>query len=749
MAVKSRAAPWRQRRAAAAAATFLPAVYILRMASAARPASPDHGRDASATLWPLRLLLGLCIGIPLLIFAIFATYRWHAAHDEARQHVTRMVAVAHEHALKVLDNNETLLGRVLELVGTDDDAAISQHEAAVHQQLTVMAGDRLQIQSIWVWGPDGRPLAGNRFFPVPADLNVADREFFRHHRDRRGGLYFTESLVGKATRDAFFDMSLGRYRSDGAFAGLVSVGLYPSYFERFHADLIGDEPGSVLVFFRADGAIYSRVPANGDVPARLSAGGPLLKRVQVAERAPPFEMLSPVDGVRRIVGYRKIGKYPLFVAAGVDLAAVRAGWLQEMAILAALGILPLAGLVFAAVLATRRTQQAFDAARNLQDEMAARQHAEQALFQSKKLEAVGRLAGGVAHDFNNALMVVSGNLFILQRLLAGAHAKYTDAINRGVESASKLTKQLLAFSRQSALSPEILRLQDRLPAMEPLLAPLLGTQVTLSIAVASDTRPVQADPAELELTLINLALNARDAIDALGHLHLRAFNLTLPAQAARPGSWVVIEARDDGKGMDRKLLENIFDPFFTTKQVGKGTGLGLSQVYAFCQRCGGWAEADSSPGEGTVIRLFLAPATADGGTTAAPAQPGVAASVAARVLLVDDNPEIAAVLEQTLVSIGCAVACVESADAAVHWLDANSPPDLVLTDIMMPGHLDGLDLVRHVRKRYPHQPVIVMTGYSEQIDQVVALGVPMLAKPFSPQALIAAMTALNIPAAAA
>jgi CheY-like chemotaxis protein len=284
--------------------------------------------------------------------------------------------------------------------------------------------------------------------------------------------------------------------------------------------------------------------------------------------------------------------------------------------------------------------------------------------------------------------------------------------------------------------------------MQPLLAPLLGAQIELSIVVASDTRPVEADPAELELTLVNLALNARDAIDALGHLRLRAFNLTLPSHAAHPGTWVVIETQDDGRGIDRKLLENIFDPFFTTKQIGKGTGLGLSQVYAFCKRSGGWAEADSTPGEGTLIRLFLAPATVQGAAPATAPQPGGADHLQARVLLVDDNPEIAAVLEQTLLSIGCSVVCHESAEAALQWLDANSPPDLVLTDIVMPGHWNGLDLARHVRKRYPHVPVIVMTGYSDRMDEIVTLGVPVLAKPFSPQALVAAMAALNIPTAA-
>lgn len=698
-----------------------------------------------AALWPLRVLLALCVVIPGLIFALFAAYRWQAAHDEATAHVERTLAVAYEHALKVLDNNETLLGRVLELAGTEDDAALLRDQAAIHQQLAAMAGDRMQIQSVWVWGPDGRPLAGNRFLPLPRDLNVSDRQFFAYHQQKKGGLYFTEPLVGKATRDPFFDMSIGRYRRDGSFAGLVSVGMFPEYFQRFHEDLISGEAGAVLTLFRADGIIYSRAPDQGSVPPRLPANSALLQRVSVADRASPFVMTSTIDGVRRIVSYRKVGKYPLYVAAGVNLAAVRAGWLREMGTLGGLAALPLAGLIFAALVASRRATQALEAAQQLQHETLARQAAEQALFQAKKLEAVGRLAGGLAHDFNNALMVVSGNLFILRRLLGKQHERYVEAIDRGVESASKLTKQLLAFSRPNALAPEILRLQDRLPAIATLLAPVLGGRIPLTVTVADNTLPVLADPAELELTLINLALNARDAIAGTGHVHLRASMWSLPTHPTRAGSWIVIEVEDDGAGIEPKVLEHVFDPFFTTKQVGKGTGLGLSQVYAFCQHCGGWAEANSVLGQGTTIRLFLAPARPAGtGPASAAPSPPASEGVPARVLLVDDNPEIAAVLDETLAAVGCSVVCHESADDAVRWLDQNGPPDVVITDVVMPGRMDGLDLARLVRQRYPGVPVIVMTGYSDQMDEVTALGVTVLPKPFGPQALVAAMTALNI-----
>lgn len=203
--------------------------YHLLMSAPAHAAAAesDVSRASSATLGSLRLLLVLCVAIPAVVFGLFAAYRWHAAHETATRRVERLVGVAHEHALKVLDNNETLLGRVLEMVSNDDDGTVRAAEAALHEQLAAMAADKEQIQSIWVWGADGRPLAGNRFHPLPADLDVSDREFFRWHREKRGGLYFTEPLVGKATRDPFFDMSVGRYRADGSFAGWSPWGSIP------------------------------------------------------------------------------------------------------------------------------------------------------------------------------------------------------------------------------------------------------------------------------------------------------------------------------------------------------------------------------------------------------------------------------------------------------------------------------------------------------------------------------------------
>jgi len=212
------------------------------------------------TLLALRVLLVLCVAVPAVVFLAIALHRLNMAEQESVRRLDRNLRIAHEHALKVLETNEIMLGRVLDLVGGDDDESVRRREADLHHQLVAMSAGKPQVQSIWAWGPDGRPLVGNRYLPAPRHLDVSDRAFFRWHAQRRGGLFLTEPLVGRVTRDRFFDLSLGRYRRDGTFAGLVSVGLFPRYFESLHRDLVANEPGMVLTMFRDDGAVYSRVP---------------------------------------------------------------------------------------------------------------------------------------------------------------------------------------------------------------------------------------------------------------------------------------------------------------------------------------------------------------------------------------------------------------------------------------------------------------------------------------------------------
>jgi signal transduction histidine kinase/ActR/RegA family two-component response regulator len=692
-------------------------------------ARTEKRTDVAGSLRSLRLFMLACAGVALLLFLAFAAYRHQQMRTEAEVRLERSLSIAHEHALRVLDTNDTLLRHVLDMTGVEDDAALRRRAGALHESLAAMAHNKPQVQSIWVQGADGRPVATSRFAEPPASMDVSGRPYFQWHRDKRGGMFLSGVMSG-ARGGRFFNISRGRYLADGSFGGLVSVGLHSDYFTHFHEQLAADEPGLAITLFRADGIVYSRWPALPRASDRMASTSEVLQRVTAGETAGALRSFSSLDGRQRLILFRKLGDYPVYLGIGTELSAIDGRWLRELAGIAAFAVVPVLGIVFAAYLAMKRTREALESARRLEEETVARRQVEDALLQSQKMEALGRLTGGVAHDFNNALMVISGNLHLLKLTQPGAAPKYTDAIGRAVESATKLTRQLLAFSRRQALAPETLQLQERLPAMHDLLAPTLGSKIALQVEVDPGTAPIHVDPAELELALINLAVNARDAMEDGGSFRVEARN--------DPDGRVCIEAIDTGSGMDPAIAAKAFDPFFTTKPLGKGTGLGLSQVAALCKRAGGDVAMQSTPGAGTRVRMHF-PAS-----SLAPAAPGVVQAPRLRfdrsVLLVEDNAEVAAVVLPVLQKLGCRVTHHESGEAAQAWLDAHAGEvELLLTDVVMPGAVDGRALAHEVRSRHPHIRILLMTGYAEQIEAISQQGLDVLPKPFSPRSLGEAM----------
>lgn len=687
--------------------------------------------DLQGKLGGLRALMVASALGTLLLFAGYAAYRLDQMHDNAQVRLERSLRIAHEHALRVLDTNETLLRHALSLAQGEDDAALRARGAQLQAQLAELARNKPQVQSIWIHGADGRPIATDRFAQPPPSLDISGREYFKRLQGDKGGLAVSEVFVGEVTGERLFNLSRARQHGDGRFAGLVSVGLHPGYFTQLHAELAADEPGLAITMFREDGAVYSRWPQLANAPARMAPRSEVLQRVQRGEAAGTIRSVSSLDGQQRVILFRKLGDYPVYIGTGRELAAIRGEWLREMGTLAAFALLPALGIVYAGYLAMRRTREALEAARRLQEESEARRQAEEALLQAQKMEALGRLTGGVAHDFNNALMVISGNLHLLRLSQPQAPTKFVDAIGRAVESATKLTRQLLAFSRRQALAPVTVRLQERLPALRDLLAPVLGSQVELQLQVDPQTAPVHVDPAELELALLNLAVNARDAMPKGGRFGILAAD-------ADGGARVCIEVSDSGEGMPPEVAARAFDPFFTTKPLGVGTGLGLSQVQAFCKRAGGDVSLRSQPGEGTTVRMQLPAAEPAAVLKEAPSSE--LRDFGKTVLLVEDNADVAAVVVPVLERLGCRVIHMARADAALARLaERPGEADLVLTDVVMPGPMDGLALAREVRSRHPSLKLLVMTGYAEQIDAIAAQGLPVLPKPFSPRSLADAL----------
>ncbi len=391
----------------------------------------------------------------------------------------------------------------------------------------------------------------------------------------------------------------------------------------------------------------------------------------------------------------------------------------------------------------------------LQRETLEHHRTEAALRQSQKLEALGQLTGGVAHDFNNLLLIIGSNLFMLRRRLGETGAVEFDAVDRALGRAESLTRQLLTFGRRQALQPRRIDLVEHLPKVAELVRHLLPGNTEVRLDVAPDVWSVDIDPNEFELAVINIAVNAKDAMPRGGALTITARNA--PRGARRldeelAGDCVSIAVSDTGAGIPAAVIARVFEPFFTTKEPGKGTGLGLSQVYGFARQSGGTATVASVEGEGTTVMLYLpraSSAVALAAVAATVPPPPLSAREQAEVLVVEDNPEVAEVSVALLQTLGYGVTQVDSAQAALEALATGSSFDLVFSDVVMPGGMSGVELARLLRNRYPRLPVLLTTGYSMAAQEAGKEGFPILPKPYRPTALQAQIRdLLQLPRAA-
>jgi PAS domain S-box-containing protein len=348
------------------------------------------------------------------------------------------------------------------------------------------------------------------------------------------------------------------------------------------------------------------------------------------------------------------------------------------------------------------------------------------LAESQKLDALGQLTGGVAHDFNNLLMVISGSLHTLRKG-APDDPKLQRAL-MAIEAASQrgaaLTSQLLTFARRQSVNPQAVDVTERINAVRDVLGTGVDGAARLQFDIDRSVWPVMADVAELETALVNLVINARDAMPDGGTITVAVHNSTL-SDEARAGDYVAISVADTGTGIAPDVLSKIFDPFFTTKPIGKGTGLGLSQVHGFAHQAGGTVKVTSELGKGTGITILLPRKDVH----LAVDEVGVIESGrSGTVLLVDDNPEVAAVSSSLLEQLGYTVRRVADAEAALREIERDGI-DLVFSDIVMPGKMDGLSLARHLRAMRPRLPILLATGYSDAAVNVHG-DFPILRKPY-------------------
>jgi len=714
-----------------------------RYGTARVTAGPSHDwqsmsseRESATRLLQLMMIASLVLPAALFAYASWASYRdVHAAADER---VLRSLDAMQEQALRVFQTVDRTFAEVNEItrgMSNDDIRAAQPH---LHPRLQLIVGTLPQIDAILIVGRDGAPLAASHVAAVPDTVRFDDRDYFRALIVADAGTYVSDTRTPRlpGIDPDYFGLSHRLQSPDGAFTGVISIAVRPRYFDDFY-QIIGQRQGSFFALVRTDGAFLARYPAPNDRLQQLSVSN----RFHAAIASNPdhglYTVNSEIDGVSRRIAFRKLPDFPVYALAGITSAAIQADWLATEKNQLIFG-LPATLVIFAVLwIALRRT-------RRLYEEADRREAAEGALRQSQRLEAIGQLTGGVAHDFNNLLMIVSGSVHRLRRHITDDKSKrLLDAIDNATQRGESLTRQLLAFSRRQMLQPGVIDLAERLPHMKDMLSRSLRDDVEIRVVVPRKPCLVKVDPSEFELALLNLAVNARDAMPSGGILTITAKPIVLRGKASDEGlsgEFVAVRVADTGEGIPPDVLPRVFEPFFTTKEVGKGTGLGLSQVYGFARQSGGAATITSTPRRGTAITMFL-PRSFEAPpqlreTSVAPD----AAQGAGTVLVVEDNAEVAEIARAYFEQLGYRVKQAAGAQAGLDLIAQEGDIDVVFSDILMPA-MNGLDLAETVRKGFPKIAVLLTTGYSSSAQDAVRQGFEVLQKPYDLRAL---QRALNV-----
>jgi len=680
--------------------------------------------------------------------ALFAFASWNSLRNLTAltdERLARSLDVQQEEAEKTFQLVDIALSNVNDLVAGMSEADIHRDESRLHGLLLKLAAQIPAVQSIWIYGKDGRPLVSSWLLPAP-DQSFADRDFFQAHVNGDAGTYYGQLYQSRFNAQPFFTVSR-RLVHDGEFVGVSEVSVLPSNFFRLFATLAYAE-GQQFALIRNDGLILARYPlAPPGAINRLDEHSGFRRTIARSAQGGTYTTNSPIDHIERHFAARHFGATPLYLTTGYALSTLRNEWLWGMATHLIYGI-PATLILFLTLFAVlRRTER-------LYAEIDRRSAAEEALRQSQKLDAIGHLTGGVAHDFNNLLTIIIGNLEAAQRQLEAwtdgtqiKLARRLEGAMRGAERASTLTKRLLAFSRQQPLNPTVLDVNRALNGLSDFLRRALGEDVSLEIVGGGGVWPVEADAAELEAAILNLAVNARDAMPNGGKLTIEASNSYLDDSYCqenvdiRPGQYVQIAVTDTGSGMAKDVIDRAFEPFYTTKQSGQGTGLGLSQVYGFVKQSGGHVKIYSETGEGTTIKVYLPRFVGKPSAPEESAREPIRGRSGECVLVVEDDRDVRSYVVETLGTLGYDVLEAADGENALRLLDEHKTVHLLLTDVVMPG-MNGRKLADEAKQRQPALKILYMTGDSRNAivhQGRLDPGVDLIQKPLSNELLASAV----------
>jgi len=681
----------------------------------------------------LRILMLASLVVPAALFAYVSYNDYQDVYSVADERIDRSLDVLQEQALKVFGTVDRIFPEVDEVVRGMSDQQILAAQPALASRLQRIVEVMPEVQSIDLIDRDGKVIASSLPQPNLNAENLTGRDYFKAQVEKDAGAYISGlHRSGADAASEFFDVSRRLPSADGSFRGVIAVAVRPRYFDDFYA-MIEQSPGNSYALVRSDGLLLARYPAEGLYSRQLTPKSVLRTAIDNGVSHGLFSVKSAeIDHVDRRIGFRKLPDYPVYAIASIERSALRGQWLSLLSSHLIFG-LPAALLLFITLgVALRRT-------RRLHEEAERRELAEDALRQAQRLEAIGQLTGGVAHDFNNLLMIVSGTVQRLRRHITGdTETHLLDTIVNATRRGESLTRQLLAFSRRQMLQPSVIDLAEWLPELKDMLSRSLRGDIDIRVGVSRQPCAIKVDPNEFELALLNLAFNARDAMPSGGTLSITAKPISMRGRRSEEGlsgEFVAIRVADTGGGIPPEVLPRVFEPFFTTKEVGKGTGLGLSQVYGFARQSGGAASITTSARRGTAVTLFLPlsserPAQPNKDNKAARAMPA-----AGTVLLVEDNVEVAEVGRVYFEQLGYKVCLASSAQAGLDVLERQSNIDIVFSDILMPGGMNGLELADRVRRQFPEIPMLLTTGYSSSGQDAVRRGFQVLQKPYDLAAL--------------
>ncbi len=719
----------------------------------AGPEDAVSSRDLAHATRPLRLLVIASVVLPVIIFAIAAWIGYRQQFEDSTARLERTLDVVYEHATKVFETFE-LAARYTDQIVNAPDPDVRARERDFNQRLRILTNTMPQLLDIWVTGADGKPLVAGSVFPMP-DLNLSNRSYFTTLRANPNLLVHVSELLDSRLRDLkFFSYNKRRtpQSGTGAFNGITTISARPDYFVQFYSTLPrGDS--DIIQLIREDGAVLTRFPSD-DFPRHLPPDSPVGDAIK-NNKSGLIHTTSPRDGERRIFAYRRLANVDVYAVVGIDRQSVISEWLWNMSRHMIFGIPATIALFILAVIALRRTRNAALALAKLKEEVTRRERTELALRQSQKMEAVGRLTGGIAHDFNNLLTAILGNVDLALRRVPDGDDRLKRTLNSArlaCQRAATLIQRLLAYSRQHPLEERAVDLNKLVQSMSELLRRSIGESITVETVLAGGLWKTAIDPNQLENAILNLAINARDAMPNGGTLTIETANTYLDETYAAAnggdvaaGQYVMLALTDSGSGMTKDVVDRAFEPFFTTKPTGAGTGLGLSMVYGFVKQSGGHIKIYSEPGEGTTIKMYLARLTNEEQIqawipleTASNEAPGTE-NLKETILLVEDDEEVNRFSTEVLRDEGYDVISTYDGPSALRLLDANPQIKMLFTDVVLPGGMNGRQIADEARRRRPDLRVLFATGYTR--NAIIHQGrldadVDLLTKPFTPDDLI-------------